>query len=78
VRIGASSAGSDCCRTCSAERKDLKGPPDSGVRAAARSLAVNASRPSLLVHALRLVGEQHRVAVEGEAQLVAARVGALV
>ena len=48
VLMGASVGGKACCRRCRAARKGLKGPPPRGSLAAARSLAVNASRPSLL------------------------------
>ena len=70
VRMGEFSAGNAACSRCSAVRKPRNGPTDSGSAACSVSLRWNASRPFLARHPLAFVAEQHRVAIEGDTQLL--------
>ena len=69
VRMRMPCAGSRCSR-CSAASSGLNGPGASGVAACVALVALEGVEPVALEDALGLVGEQHRVAVEGDAHFV--------
>ena len=59
-----------CCSRCSAASSGLKGPSGSGSVGLAGLVALEGVQPFVLEHPLGLVGEQHGVAVEGDAHFV--------
>jgi hypothetical protein len=63
------------CRRCSASSSGLNGPWRQRRRGAVALVALERGQAVALVDALGFVGEQHRVAVEGDAHLVRMRVG---
>ena len=78
VRIGAASPGGNAsCSRCSASRKPRNGPPDSGSRAFSRSCAPNALDPRVRDTRSPSSPKITRVAVEGDAQLLARRCAGL-
>ena len=62
------------CSRCSASSSGLNGPGGSGRAACSRLVRLERRQSLRLVDALGLVGEQHGVAVEGDAHLVGMRV----
>ena len=68
VRIGLVSSGKSAWIRCRPARNSLNGPPVSGSQRRIRFALRERREPLLLVDALGLVGEQHRVAVERDPQ----------
>ena len=76
TRIGTLSRSSACCNRCSASRSGLNGPGGKRTRRVIGLVRLERVEALLAKHALGIVAEQHRVAVEGDAHLAGMRVGA--